>query len=237
MSLLTVFASQGSEENTVVYVVGKAGRQHWQHVYTAVTRGRSRVYIIAQESELRSATRKRGFPRQTRLKHFLQKKLSGSCAPSTGFASQPSSPRVGGRPDTQPPASHLCRTPDNKATADSARGDERWLSASVNDDVDTDEESAQLRGSKRIGDGFPFDEESPSKFRMVGAMFPRIHAFCSLCQLQCAWTGACVLLLANRTADVLHLTKCPPPPPTPPPCPLGTSSSPEAAAACLDSVH
>lgn len=172
----TIHTFQGSEENTVVYVVGKAGRQHWQHVYTAVTRGRSRVYIIAQESELRSATRKRGFPRQTRLKHFLQKKLSGSCAPSTGFASQPSSPRVGGRPDTQPPASHLCRTPDNKATADSARGDERWLSASVNDDVDTDEESAQLRGSKRIGDGFPFDEESPSKFRMVEAPSPQVSS-------------------------------------------------------------
>lgn len=173
----------------MVYVVGKAGRQHWQHVYTAVTRGRSRVYVIAEESELRSAIRKRSFPRKTRLKHFLQKKLSdsGSASP-TQFPSQPSSPRVGGRPGTQPPASPLCRTPDRVATTDSAGGeassatkeklttDERWLSTSFND-MDTDEESAQTRGSKRIGDGFSYDEESPSKFRMVGAMFPCICVF------------------------------------------------------------
>lgn len=181
------FASQGSEENTVVYVVGKAGRQHWQHVYTAVTRGRSRVYIIAEESELRSAIRKRSFPRQTRLKHFLQKKLSDSCAPSPGFPSQPSSPRVGGRQGTPPSASPLCRTPDNKATANSASGegssatkerfsfDEGWLSTSFND-MDTEEESAQLRRSKRTGDGFPFDEESPSKFRMVEESSPQVSS-------------------------------------------------------------
>lgn len=67
----TIHTFQGSEENTVVYVVGKAGRQHWQHVYTAVTRGRSRVYIIAQESELRSATRKRGFPQADAFETLL----------------------------------------------------------------------------------------------------------------------------------------------------------------------
>lgn len=223
MSLHTAFASQGSEENTVVYVVGKAGRQHWQHVYTAVTRGRSRVYIIAEESELRSAIRKRSFPRQTRLKHFLQKKLSDSCAPSADFPSQPSSPRVGGRPGTQPAASPVCRTPENKATANSTRReasssatkerfsfDEGWLSTSFND-TDTEEESAWLRRSKRTGDGFPFDEESPSKIRMVGAVFPCIHSCFNFCQLQCAWTGPCVLLLVYETADVSHLTKCPPP--------------------------
>lgn len=166
----------------MVYVVGKAGRQHWQHVYTAVTRGRSRVYIISEESELRTAIRKCRFPRRTRLKHFLQKKLSDSCAPSTG--SQPSSPEVGGRPGMQPPASPLCRTPESKAN--STRGeassateerfafDEGWLSTSFND-TDTEEESLQLRRSKRTGDGFPFDGESPRKLRMVRAMFPRIH--------------------------------------------------------------
>ncbi|XP_028614967.1 DNA helicase B [Grammomys surdaster] len=184
----TIHTFQGSEENTVVYVVGKAGRQHWQHVYTAVTRGRSRVYIIAEESELRSAIRKRSFPRQTRLKHFLQKKLSDSCAPSAGFSSQPSSPRLGERPGTQPSASPLCRTPDNKATANSTRGeasssateerfsfDQGWFSTSFND-TDTEEESAQLRRSKRAGDGFPFDEESPSKFRMVEESSPQVSS-------------------------------------------------------------
>lgn len=94
----------------------------------------------------------------------------------------------------QPPASPLCRTPDNKATANGARDeassatkegftfDERWLSTSFYD-MDTDEASAQLRGSKRTGDDFPFDEESPSKFRMVGAMFPCIHVFFNSFQL------------------------------------------------------
>ncbi|XP_051026374.1 DNA helicase B [Acomys russatus] len=184
----TIHTFQGSEENTVVYVVGKAGRQHWQHVYTAVTRGRSRVYVIAEESELRSAIRKRSFPRKTRLKHFLQKKLSdsGSASP-THFSSQPSSPRVGGRPGMLPPASPLCRTPDKVATTNSAWGevssatkekfaiDERWLSTSFND-VDTDEESAQPKGSKRTGDGFSFDEESPSKFRMVEEPSPQVSS-------------------------------------------------------------
>ncbi|GAB1295609.1 DNA helicase B [Apodemus speciosus] len=175
----TIHTFQGSEENTVAYVVGKAGRQHWQHVYTAVTRGRSRVYIIAEESALRSAIRKRSFPRQTRLKHFLQKQLSGSRAPSTGLPSQPWSPSAGRRPGTQPPASPLWRTSDNKVTANSASGeassatkesfafDEGWTPTSFNDDMDTDDESAQLRGSKRTGVGFPFDEESPSKFRLL----------------------------------------------------------------------
>ncbi|KFV70739.1 DNA helicase B, partial [Dryobates pubescens] len=32
----TIHTFQGSEESTVVYVVGTAGRQHWQHAYTAV---------------------------------------------------------------------------------------------------------------------------------------------------------------------------------------------------------
>lgn len=198
LSLHTVFASQGSEENTVVYVVGKAGRQHWQHVYTAVTRGRSRVYVIAQESELRRAIWKRSFPRKTRLKHFLQKKLSSECASPTHFPSQPSSPGVGGRPCTQPPASPLCRALDSIATRDEASSatkgrlsfDERWLSASFND-MDTDDESTQPRGSKRTGDGFPFDDESPSKFRMVGAMFPCVHVFFQSCQLQYAWARPC----------------------------------------------
>lgn len=185
----------------MAYVVGKAGRQHWQHVYTAVTRGRSRVYVIAQESELRSAIRKRSFPRKTRLKHFLQKQLSSAhCASPADFPSQPSSPGLGGTPSTQPPASPLYRTPDSRAAADSSGGeaspapkerftfDDGWLSASSND-MDTDEESAKPRGSKRTGAGFPGDDESPSKFRMVGVMFRCVHGSFRSCHLQWAWTG------------------------------------------------
>ncbi|KAK7810565.1 hypothetical protein U0070_022037 [Myodes glareolus] len=180
------FNKLGSEENTVAYVLGKAGRQHWQHVYTAVTRGRSRVYVIAQESELRNAIRKRSFPRKTRLKHFLQKQLSSACASPADFPSQPSSPEIGGTPSSQPSASPLCRTPDRRATPNHARDeassakekftfDKRWLSTSFND-MDTDEESEQPRGSKRTGDGFPFDGESPSKFCMVEKPSPQVSS-------------------------------------------------------------
>lgn len=184
----TIHTFQGSEESTVAYVVGKAGRQHWQHVYTAVTRGRSRVYVIAKESELRSAIRKRSFPRKTRLKHFLQKQLLSSAhASPTGILSQPASPRAGERPSTQPPVSPFCRTPDKRATPNNARGEassatketfalyEGWLSTSFSD-IDTDEESGQPRGSKRTGDGFPFDEESPSKFRLVEESSPQVSS-------------------------------------------------------------
>ncbi|XP_075810234.1 DNA helicase B isoform X2 [Microtus pennsylvanicus] len=182
----TVHTFQGSEENTVAYVLGKAGRQHWQHVYTAVTRGRSRVYVIAQESELRSAIRKGSFPRKTRLKHFLQKQLSSACASPADFPSQPSSPEIGRTPSSQSPATPLRRTPDKRATTNHARGeasaakekfafDKRWLSTSFND-MDTDEESEQPRGSKRTGDGFPFDEESPSKFCVVEKPSPQVSS-------------------------------------------------------------
>ncbi|KAH0515360.1 DNA helicase B [Microtus ochrogaster] len=209
----TVHTFQGSEENTVAYVLGKAGRQHWQHVYTAVTRGRSRVYVIAQESELRSAIRKGSFPRKTRLKHFLQKQLSSACASPADFPSQPSSPEIGGTPSSQPPATPLQRTPDKRATTNHARGeasaakekfafDKRWLSTSFND-MDTDEESEQPRGSKRTGDGFPFDEESPSKFCVVGAMCLYVHVPFKSCHLQCAWSGLCTSV---RVSLCLHRT-------------------------------
>ncbi|CAO2582211.1 DNA helicase B [Lemmus lemmus] len=207
----TVHTFQGSEENTVAYVLGKAGRQHWQHVYTAVTRGRSRVYVIAQESELKSAIRKRSFPRKTRLKHFLQKQLSSACASPADFPSQPSSPGVGGTPGSQPPASPLHRSPDGRATTNHSRGDassakekftsdKRWLSTSFND-MDMDEESEQPRGSKRIGDGFPFDGESPSKFCMVGAMCLCVHVSFKSCHLQCVWTGLCTSARVSLCLD------------------------------------
>lgn len=96
-------------------MVGKAGRQHWQHVYTAVTRGRCRVYVIAEESQLQAAIRRNDVTRKTRLKHFLQNKLSddllaSQCSPSpsrsTGDhgedSTEPAAPRVEG--STEPAA-------------------------------------------------------------------------------------------------------------------------------------
>ncbi|NWS99285.1 HELB helicase, partial [Mionectes macconnelli] len=72
----TIHTFQGSEEKTVVYVVGNPGRQHWQHVYTAVTRGRCRVYVVAEEQHLRRAVTNKNMPRKTRLQRFLREAIS-----------------------------------------------------------------------------------------------------------------------------------------------------------------
>ncbi|XP_009996069.1 PREDICTED: DNA helicase B [Chaetura pelagica] len=72
----TIHTFQGSEEKTVVYVVGNPGRQHWQHVYTAVTRGRCRVYVIAEEPHLRRAVTNKNMPRKTLLQRFLREAIT-----------------------------------------------------------------------------------------------------------------------------------------------------------------
>ncbi|KFP86841.1 DNA helicase B, partial [Acanthisitta chloris] len=72
----TIHTFQGSEEKTVVYVVGHPGRQHWQHVYTAVTRGRCRVYVVAEELHLRRAVTNKNMPRKTRLQRFLREVIA-----------------------------------------------------------------------------------------------------------------------------------------------------------------
>ncbi|XP_058598092.1 DNA helicase B isoform X1 [Neofelis nebulosa] len=176
----TIHTFQGSEEQTVVYVVGKAGRQHWQHVYTAVTRGRGRVYVIAEESHLRSAIMKSSAPRKTRLKHFLQNKLSKSCVSLADSASPSESSGDSSRPGTQPSTpSHLAVTastvtPRSKASA----ADDRafplagaWKFSSP-DEVDTDEDPSKPRGSKRAC-GMS-DAESPSKVLMVEESSPQV---------------------------------------------------------------
>ncbi|KAM6092190.1 DNA helicase B isoform 1-T1 [Theristicus caerulescens] len=84
----TIHTFQGSEIKTVVYVVGNPGRQHWQHVYTAVTRGRCRVYVIAEEMHLRRAVTNRNMPRKTCLQRFLREAI----AETSNCPTQPSSP-------------------------------------------------------------------------------------------------------------------------------------------------
>ncbi|KAK2101873.1 hypothetical protein P7K49_019540, partial [Saguinus oedipus] len=118
----------GSEEQTVVYVVGKAGRQHWQHVYTAVTRGRCRVYVIAEESQLRNAIMRKSFPRKTRLKHFLQNQLSSSGTPPADFQSPQKSSGDSGGPST-PSASLFPVVTDHTVTNDVS-----WSKASLPDE-------------------------------------------------------------------------------------------------------
>ncbi|NXC68166.1 HELB helicase, partial [Anhinga anhinga] len=84
----TIHTFQGSEEKTVVYMVGNPGRQHWQHVYTAVTRGRCRVYVIAEEMHLRRAVTNKNIPRKTRLQRYLKEAI----AEASNCPNQTSSP-------------------------------------------------------------------------------------------------------------------------------------------------
>uniref|UniRef100_A0A8C2A6W2 Helicase (DNA) B n=1 Tax=Cyprinus carpio TaxID=7962 RepID=A0A8C2A6W2_CYPCA len=64
----TIHTFQGSEAETIVYVLGNTFVQNWQHVYTAVTRGQKRVYVVGRERDLAGAIEKRITPRNTRLR-------------------------------------------------------------------------------------------------------------------------------------------------------------------------
>ncbi|XP_036155158.1 DNA helicase B isoform X2 [Myotis myotis] len=171
----TIHTFQGSEEQTVVYAVGKAGRQDWQHVYTAVTRGRSRVYVIAEEAHLRSAISRNNVRRKTRLKHFLQDQLSSSPASPPEGASPSKGPEDSRGASTPPPAS-----PFPAAAADSATGDGQASAAAFEafacpvgwrgpfpGEVNAGGDPSQPRGSKRT---CAMAGESPSKVRMVSAV-------------------------------------------------------------------
>lgn len=76
MQLITFFSPfQGSEAETIVYILGDSPAQNWQHVYTAVTRGQKRVYVVGTEYDLEGAIRKRITPRNTRLCGFVNTKV------------------------------------------------------------------------------------------------------------------------------------------------------------------
>ncbi|XP_072183316.1 DNA helicase B [Excalfactoria chinensis] len=98
----TIHTFQGSEEKTVVYVVGNPGRQHWQHVYTAVTRGRCRVYVIAEEMHLRRAVTNNNVPRKTRLQRFLREAIANANSCLTQTSSPLTKRQPGQEPGTQP---------------------------------------------------------------------------------------------------------------------------------------
>lgn len=191
----------------MVYVVGKAGRQDWQHVYTAVTRGRSRVYVIAEEAHLRSAILRNNVRRKTRLKHFLQSELSAGCASPAEFASPSKGSGDSGQPSPQRPASLRppaaadlaadlvpSSVPRSQASAAevetfvSAAGGWGWPPPEA---ADAGRDPAHARGSKRTCPGT--DAESPSKVLMVGALFSCARAFpkcrpprgAGVCQVLC----------------------------------------------------
>ncbi|XP_055793255.1 DNA helicase B isoform X2 [Salvelinus fontinalis] len=71
----TIHTFQGSETETIVYVLGDGSVQTWKHVYTAVTRGQKRVYVIAKKEGMASAIKRRIIPRDTRLEILVKEML------------------------------------------------------------------------------------------------------------------------------------------------------------------
>ncbi|XP_013382500.1 DNA helicase B isoform X2 [Lingula anatina] len=97
----TIHTYQGSESETVTYVVGKAYGQNWKHVYTAVTRGRKQVIILSEKSQLKAAVgtvaRKRNtslYERLTKLIGELKKKRR-----MQGPSLKPAVPHAVAKPD------------------------------------------------------------------------------------------------------------------------------------------
>ncbi|RUS75772.1 hypothetical protein EGW08_016458 [Elysia chlorotica] len=76
----TIHTYQGSESGTVVYVLGPAMPQTWQHVYTAVTRGRNSVFVLGDWEQLHKAINRRDAARRTRLAHRLREALKHQAA-------------------------------------------------------------------------------------------------------------------------------------------------------------
>lgn len=72
----TIHTFQGSECDTITFVVGNCANQNWSHVYTAVTRGRSSVNIVGQEECLRMSVDKKKISRTTGLSHQLKNIIS-----------------------------------------------------------------------------------------------------------------------------------------------------------------
>uniref|UniRef100_A0A3Q3NE21 Helicase (DNA) B n=1 Tax=Mastacembelus armatus TaxID=205130 RepID=A0A3Q3NE21_9TELE len=71
----TIHTFQGSENETIVFVVGDGNAQTWKHIYTAVTRGQKRVYVVSSERAIESAIQRREIPRKTRLGGLVKEQL------------------------------------------------------------------------------------------------------------------------------------------------------------------
>ncbi|KAL8221475.1 UNVERIFIED_CONTAM: hypothetical protein K2H54_068339 [Gekko kuhli] len=158
----TIHTFQGSEEKTVAYVVGNAGRQNWQHVYTAVTRGCSRVYIVAEKAKLQKAIANKEFPRKTHLRKHLQDAFKGKIDSSEEmFSSQRNVQRKGDRIyDFAPHAGNNCINLEEAAVSDEMKDDNRQRT------VELMEMSCHPGGLKRQSN-FPEDSSSPSKVILI----------------------------------------------------------------------
>ena len=81
---ITIHKFQGSEVENVVYCLTGSKMENWQHVYTAVTRGKKNVMILGSYAELLKAVKKSPIPRQTTLKEKIKRMLSSSCPETPG---------------------------------------------------------------------------------------------------------------------------------------------------------
>ncbi|KAF5908362.1 DNA helicase B [Clarias magur] len=86
----TIHTFQGSEEKTIVYVLDSGIPQTWKHVYTAATRGQSRVYVITKKDGLENAIRRHVIKRNTRLEGLVSELLHKLEIPKNDFLSQQS---------------------------------------------------------------------------------------------------------------------------------------------------
>ncbi|KAJ7329790.1 hypothetical protein JRQ81_015964 [Phrynocephalus forsythii] len=163
----TIHTFQGSEENTIVYVVGNSGRQNWQHVYTAVTRGRCRVYIVAEEAKLRGAIGRRTFGRKT----YLRKRMNEALAGKINSSQQPSTSRETWKNpenntwDCGSPAKSNFINKEESAPPGQMEGDNEPEGS--NQRAGTSEEAALSPGGRKRQSGFPDGCLSPLKVTLV----------------------------------------------------------------------
>ncbi|XP_062338717.1 DNA helicase B [Osmerus eperlanus] len=103
----TIHTFQGSETETVVYVLGDGKAQTWKHVYTAVTRGQKRVYVVAHKGGIQFAIKAPVIQRNTRLQGLVKELLAGQTLPSQPRSShpQPGTPAPGFGPTQSTPRS------------------------------------------------------------------------------------------------------------------------------------
>ncbi|XP_034983812.2 DNA helicase B isoform X1 [Zootoca vivipara] len=157
----TIHTFQGSEENTIVYVVGDTPRQNWQHVYTAITRGRCRVYIIAEEAKLQAVIAKKSFRRKTRLKAFMK---------------DATAEEAGGSEQTSPQKSWQSQQENDTCDVASHSGNSRGEPAvpAVSLKMEVDDAVVEPAGTAEETSGglkrqqtFPDDCSSPSKVCLV----------------------------------------------------------------------
>ncbi|XP_067676548.1 DNA helicase B-like [Haliotis asinina] len=72
----TIHTFQGSESQSVVYIMSPNNfYENWQHVYTAITRGRHSVFVVGSHATLSTIIARKVFPRKTTLQMKLKDHL------------------------------------------------------------------------------------------------------------------------------------------------------------------